>query len=221
MNKIFNPKNVRLLVSSNKSFINHYHTKLHQNEILLLSKTSIFKPNLLIPEPNQIRFLSKKHGANNGKNEMAKKEAQNENDDDEYEDVEGDVDDEEFIKTIDTSDFKPGFKIVQKHVPSLRVDSILAAGLNISRKKIDDNFYSSKLRLNGEKVLKKSFSVKENDHVDLIGDLDEKAGRRILKRVYIYKVFDESSKKNKPKVVMVTWKSGLFEEDAYKSIYKN
>lgn len=105
-------------------------------------------------------------------------------------------------------------------------------------RKIDDNFYSGKLRLNGEKVLKKSYpvsffdflnllnknkktkKVKESDRVDLIGDLDEKHGKRTLKRVLIYKIFDEASKNNKSKVVLITWKTGLFEEDAFKSAYE-
>lgn len=52
----------------------------------------------------------------------------------------------------------------------------------------------------------------------MIGDADEKTGKRTLKRVFLSKVLNETSKKNKPKVVLIVWKSGLFEEDAFKDI---
>lgn len=55
----------------------------------------------------------------------------------------------------------------------------------------------------------------------MIGEIDEKYGKRVLKRVYLEKVSDVTSKNNKPKVVLVVWKSGLFEEDAYKNVYDN
>lgn len=54
--------------------------------------------------------------------------------DEDYEDLESGDDDDDFISSIDTSQFRPGFKIIQKHVPSLRVDTIIASGLNVSRK---------------------------------------------------------------------------------------
>lgn len=58
------------------------------------------------------------------------------------------------------------------------------------------------------------------DRLDLIGETDEKTGKRTLKRVVLYKVYEAKNKsKNKPKVILITWKSGLFEEDAYKSLH--
>ena len=55
------------------------------------------------------------------------------------------------------------------------------------------------------------------DELDMIGDMNDKAKKRNLKRVVLYKILDEKSKKsNKSKVVLVVWKTGLFEEDAYK-----
>nr|CAH7767843.1 unnamed protein product [Callosobruchus chinensis] len=53
-------------------------------------------------------------------------------------------------------------------VPSLRFDSILKVGLGLSRNKIETMFYESRVRLNGEKVLKKSVPVQEDDEIDVI-----------------------------------------------------
>jgi hypothetical protein len=51
--------------------------------------------------------------------------------------------------------------------------------------------------------------------------MDEKSGKRTMKRVLLYKVYETKSKnKNKPKCILISWKSGLFEEDSYKSSAK-
>jgi hypothetical protein len=50
----------------------------------------------------------------------------------------------------------------------------------------------------------------------MIGDLDEKSNKRTIKRVVLHKILEQKSKKsNKPRVVMIVWKGGLFEEDTY------
>ena len=58
--------------------------------------------------------------------------------------------------------------------------------------------------------------VKQSDRLDLIGDVDEKSGKKTLKRVLLYQVLNELSKTKKPKCVLVVWKTGLFEEDSYR-----
>ncbi|XP_023021387.1 mitochondrial transcription rescue factor 1 [Leptinotarsa decemlineata] len=59
-------------------------------------------------------------------------------------------------------------KTLKINVLSLRMDAILKAGLGISRNKIETMFYESKVRLNGEKVPKKSAPVAEGDEIDII-----------------------------------------------------
>jgi len=73
-----------------------------------------------------LKFKKKK------KNKSEEEQEEDNEDDDEYEDAEDDDDSD--LKNIDTSGFLPGFKIVKKHVSSMRFDSILAGGLNMSRK---------------------------------------------------------------------------------------
>lgn len=52
----------------------------------------------------------------------------------------------------------------------------------------------------------------------MIGENSDKNsdGKRALKRVMLERIVDFSTKSDRPKVVLITWKSGLFEDDAYK-----
>lgn len=59
-------------------------------------------------------------------------------------------------------------KVMKITVPSLRVDAVLKKALGISRNKIDLMFYENKIRVNGEKLLKKNTPVNEGDDIDLI-----------------------------------------------------
>lgn len=78
--------------------------------------------------------------------------------------------------TTDTeSDENASDEIQDKHTrtlrintTSLRIDAILKAALGISRNKIELMFYESRIRVNGEKITKKSLSVQAGDEIDLI-----------------------------------------------------
>lgn len=59
-------------------------------------------------------------------------------------------------------------KVTTISVPGLRVDSVLKNALGISRNKVDLMFYENKIRINGEKLTKKSVLVNEGDDVDLV-----------------------------------------------------
>ncbi|XP_018562660.1 uncharacterized protein C6orf203 homolog [Anoplophora glabripennis] len=59
-------------------------------------------------------------------------------------------------------------KTIKVNVTSMRLDVILKSGLGLSRNKLETIFYESKVRLNGEKVLKKSVHVQNGDEIDII-----------------------------------------------------
>lgn len=59
-------------------------------------------------------------------------------------------------------------KLMRITVASSRVDAVVKAALGISRNKIDVMFYENRIRVNGEKILKKNINVQEGDEVDLI-----------------------------------------------------
>ncbi|KAK4010742.1 hypothetical protein OUZ56_019875 [Daphnia magna] len=72
--------------------------------------------------------------------------------------------DPEILSDVDGKDVK----IVKKKVNSLRLDSLLKAGLGTAKNKIDTAFYESKIRVNGEKLFKKSKRMETGDEIDLI-----------------------------------------------------
>lgn len=71
-------------------------------------------------------------------------------------------------------------KVLTVNVTSQRVDAILKSALGIARNKIETMFYENKVRLNGEKLSKKSVSVQENDEIDLIKGPDPKNSNFII-----------------------------------------
>ncbi|XP_026731571.1 uncharacterized protein C6orf203 homolog [Trichoplusia ni] len=78
-----------------------------------------------------------------------------------------DSDDEDIVPDDDSS-LSRDSKVVKFSTTSMRTDVVLKSALTISRNKIEQMFYESKIRLNGKKVLKKSASVKLGDEVDVI-----------------------------------------------------
>ncbi|XP_063609785.1 uncharacterized protein LOC134783716 [Penaeus indicus] len=66
------------------------------------------------------------------------------------------------------------FRDMRVNVSSLRLDAVLKAGLNMSRNKVESAFYDSKIRVNGQKVMKKSKQLQEEDEVDIIKAVSSK-----------------------------------------------
>ncbi|XP_012252246.2 mitochondrial transcription rescue factor 1 isoform X1 [Athalia rosae] len=87
------------------------------------------------------------------------KQKQDESDDDDDDDDEDEDDDIVLDK---------GSQLLSVAVNSLRIDLILKAGLNMPRNRVETAFYESKLRINGNKVLKKGERCKIGDEIDLI-----------------------------------------------------
>ncbi|CAF5138939.1 unnamed protein product, partial [Rotaria sp. Silwood1] len=90
------------------------------------------------------------------------------------------------------------YRVIIRHLASLRLDLICSAGTGSGRSAIEDEFYGSKLRVNGEKSTKKAQQVKEGDVIDLVVSRTEGA-KYNSKRIIVYKVFDEKSLRNKVK----------------------
>ncbi|XP_027022296.1 mitochondrial transcription rescue factor 1 [Tachysurus fulvidraco] len=109
------------------------------------------------------------------------------------------------------------FKDQQKAVQSLRFDLVMKTGLDIARHKIEDAFYDHKLRLNGEKLIKKSKTVKVGDTLDLIVEEDKEKDAVTLKRVVLKKIVGETNNGEKLKVLLRTWKHlQLPKQDAFR-----
>nr|CAD7592643.1 unnamed protein product [Timema genevievae] len=59
-------------------------------------------------------------------------------------------------------------KVIIVRVGSLRIDLLLKAAFGMARNKVETIFYQSKIRINGEKLLKKSIQVNVGDEIDII-----------------------------------------------------
>jgi len=68
------------------------------------------------------------------------------------------------LQDVDGNDVK----IIKSRLNSLRLDTLLKAGLGISKSKVEVAFYESKIRVNGERILKKSKQMNIGDEVDII-----------------------------------------------------
>ncbi|XP_071378764.1 mitochondrial transcription rescue factor 1 isoform X1 [Centroberyx affinis] len=156
---------------------------------------------------HQLRFKSnKKKGA-------ARATQEEEEDEDERDPEDSDYEDE-----VEDPNVPKDYKDLEKYVQSFRYDVIMKAGLDIARNKIEDAFYSNKLRLNGQKLIKKSKSVKVGDTLDLVLGENRETNTVTLMRVILRKVLGESNDAEKYKVSLRRWKSvELSKEDAFKS----
>ncbi|KAL1471154.1 hypothetical protein MTO96_023859 [Rhipicephalus appendiculatus] len=77
-------------------------------------------------------------------------------------------DEEEEDRDEEGESQEPGDNEKTAYVSSLRIDSIMKAGVNLSKTKVVESFYNGSIRLNGRKVTKKSTQVSVGDEVDHI-----------------------------------------------------
>ncbi|XP_019731696.1 mitochondrial transcription rescue factor 1 [Hippocampus comes] len=151
---------------------------------------------------HQLRFKS-------NKKKGAAKPTHEEEEDTESSDSEDEVDEE--------PNMPKDYKDIEKYVQSFRYDVILRAGLDMARNKIEDSFYSNKLRLNGQKLIKKSKTVRVGDTLDLVMSENQDTNTVTLMRVILKKVLGESTNTEKYKVSLRRWKfMTLPKEEAFK-----
>ncbi|XP_061157301.1 mitochondrial transcription rescue factor 1 [Syngnathus typhle] len=148
---------------------------------------------------HQLRFKSnRKKGASKPTHQEEEEEEEEEEKDPESSDSEDEAD--------LVPDLPKDYKDVEKYVQSFRYDVLLRAGLDMARNKIEDSFYSNKLRLNGQRLIKKSKTVKVGDTLDLVISENQDTNTVTLMRVVLKKVLGESSNAEKYKVSLRRWK---------------
>ncbi|KAI4495654.1 hypothetical protein M0802_008489 [Mischocyttarus mexicanus] len=102
-------------------------------------------------------------------------------------DIDSDEDEDETDTDLDESYSKS--KILDIKVNSLRVDAIIKAGSFMTRKKVEETFYDSKIYINGKKLLKISTEVKLDDEVDVImSRVPENVSQLIVMRLKILSI---------------------------------
>ncbi|XP_034531528.1 mitochondrial transcription rescue factor 1 isoform X2 [Notolabrus celidotus] len=154
----------------------------------------------------RLKSNKKKGAARAAKEEEEEEEEEVKNPEDS--DIEDEVD--------ESSSVPKDYKDMEKYVQGFRFDTILKAGQDLARNKIDDAFYSSKLRLNGQKLIKKSKTVKVGDRLDLVLSENHETNTVTLMRVVLLKVLGESQTE-KHKVAIRRWKClELPKDEAFK-----
>ncbi|XP_038049300.1 uncharacterized protein LOC119722953 [Patiria miniata] len=109
----------------------------------------------------------------------------------------------------------PEWKEIQQYVPSLRLDAVLSAGLGVSRKKIEEAYLGTKLRVNGEKVIKKSRQVKEGDILDMVLERSTPSQAKedvnddglTVMRLHIMEISTDRTNKDRVPVLLRRWKN--------------
>ncbi|XP_037550669.1 mitochondrial transcription rescue factor 1 [Nematolebias whitei] len=153
---------------------------------------------------HHLRFKSKKSSASRATQE-----------DDEEEEEEGDQEESDY-EDEDPSVPK-GYKDIEKSVPCFRYDVILKSGLDMARNKVEDAFYSSRLRLNGQKLIKKSKTVRIGDTLDFVVSEENETKKVKLMRIVVKKILVESDRE-KQKVSLRRWKNlELSKDEAFRS----
>jgi RNA-binding protein YlmH len=151
--------------------------------------------------------MESKYGGKKVFTRTAKDSENEEADDDNYEDDDDEVDDDDLSRIVfpEDAELPDSYKELKVMVKSLRLDGMVAAGLRIARNKVDDLFLDSKLRLNGERVLKKSKQMNVGDYVDVV--ISSTDGSINVKRVRVIKVSDQKTSTDKLKAHLRVWKN--------------
>ncbi|KAM6186371.1 mitochondrial transcription rescue factor 1 [Rhynchocyon petersi] len=199
------PSSYKLCVSWNRYLST---TKLNASNYkkLFHNVFSLRLPGLLVPSefifPFSIRLKSNISSKNSTKKNLQKVEDE-EDSDEESDHSELSKQDKELE---DDPSVVKDYKDLEKVVQSFRYDVILKTGLDVGRNKVEDAFYKGELRLNGEKLWKKSRTVKVGDTLDLIIEENKEAETDIVMRILLKKVFDEKTESEKYRVVLRRWK---------------
>jgi len=100
--------------------------------------------------------------------------------------------------------FDKASKVLKLNVPSKRVDAVLKTALGIARNKIEIMFYENRIRLNGERMSKKSKLVDEGDEVDVIREINQKNPNFLnVSRVEILKFLEDEDDDDSDKKYIV------------------
>ncbi|XP_006019882.1 uncharacterized protein C6orf203 homolog isoform X1 [Alligator sinensis] len=160
---------------------------------------AFIRPSL---ECTSLLSVRSKSNSSSGKKKQTMQQEEEEDEDEEDED-EGKSDSEEEFE--DDVTIEKNHKDLEKVVSCLRYDIIMKAGLDVARNKVEDAFYRNELRLNGEKLWKKSRTVKAGDTLDLLLGEDKETEAMVVTRVVLRKV-SEKTGNEKYKVLLRRWR---------------
>nr|XP_033713621.1 mitochondrial transcription rescue factor 1-like [Tursiops truncatus] len=173
-----------LYLSSTKLNASNYKTLLHNIFSLRLSGLLISQEYIF---PFSIRLKSNVSSKKSTKKTLQKVEDEGDSDEDSEHHEMSEPEEEPEDDPSAVREHRDLGKVVQ----SFRYDVTLKTGLDIGRNKVEDAFYKGELRLNGEKLRKKSRTVKVGDTLDLLIGEDREAETETVMRILLEKVFED------------------------------
>lgn len=127
---------------------------------------------------------------------------------DEAEDTDEEIDDDTDVSSLAFQEdalLTSNYRDMTTHVKSARLDALVSAGLGLPRNKVEELFLASQLRLNGQRLIKKSQQMDEGDYVDYVFTNED--GAEKLKRVRVLKIEDTGVGGAKQKIYLRVWRS--------------
>ncbi|GAU98283.1 hypothetical protein RvY_09449 [Ramazzottius varieornatus] len=122
-----------------------------------------------------------------------------------------DEDEETSVVEEDSSSEPKEWKDMKIYVISPRLDSLIKAGLNASRTKAEEMFYEGRLRLNGEKVTKKSAEAAVGDELDVVIGYNENNPEFLDVQRIVVDEIGNAIAKGKITVTVRVWKTLVVE----------
>jgi len=169
-----------------------------------LDRSNLHTSSVLSFQGSPNHFAKRGRKSPDKKKDAAADEEEDSDDDSDYSDEETE---DSFQHYEEDADFPSKYKEIKAHVKSLRTDLLASSGLNIARNKIEDYFLAGKLRLNGEKLLKKSKQASVGDSIDLVTDVS--GDEMKVKRVRLLHVDSQRSQKDRITVAMRVWRANV------------
>ncbi|XP_014213313.1 uncharacterized protein C6orf203 homolog [Copidosoma floridanum] len=127
--------------------------------------------------------------------------------------------DDKILETLDDEDTlalnQKKAKLINTTVSGMRLDAVLKAGLGVSRNKIEQAFYESRVRMNGQKAKKKGIAVNIGDILDLVNTERAPDNPKLI-NISRLKILDADLEGDKYRVQMIRDKSLIVEDETVK-----
>ncbi|OTF75805.1 hypothetical protein BLA29_007757 [Euroglyphus maynei] len=146
---------------------------------------SISSDDNIVDRKSSVHSIQKRYKKKKAGKQPQRPSKQEEDDDEDDSDSDSDSDQDEQMD--DT-------KVVTTTVASSRLDAVGKTCFNMARAKIEEGFYNDLIRVNGERVGKKSYEVREGDEIDMIRGFNlEQRDRLDVNRINILKFDDKAA----------------------------
>lgn len=154
-----------------------------------------------IHKPHQVMFIQKRFKRKKPTRATADEEEEEEVDDDD------DISGENPLLVDDLLGVRDdGSTQKEAMVHSLRLDTVAKVAFSLTRQKAEESFYRGELYVNGEKAIKKSQELRENDEIEITRGVNEEDSKLVnILRAQIVYVADKASESGRLRIKLKIW----------------